>query len=48
MYYTVVGREEWWWVMDDSIDAIGAQLEQQGYCIIDGFLTTEQVRQLLS
>lgn len=46
MYYTVVGREEWWWVMDDSIDAIGAQLEKQGYCILDGFLTNEQVRQL--
>ena len=46
MYYTVVGREEWWWVMDDSIDAIGAQLEKQGYCILDGFLTNEQVRYL--
>ena len=35
-----------WWVMDDSIDAIGAQLEKQGYCILDGFLTNEQVRYL--
>ena len=46
LYYTVVGREEWWWVMDNSIDAIGAQLNKQGYCIIDGFLTNEQAQQL--
>ncbi|CAK9004288.1 unnamed protein product [Durusdinium trenchii] len=46
LYYKVVGREEWWWVMDNSIDAIGAQLNKQGYCIIDDFLTSEQAKQL--
>ena len=45
-YYALYGKEEWWWIMDDSIDAIGAQLNKQGYCIIDGFLTADQAQQL--
>ena len=47
-YYTLCDRSEWWWVMDDSLAAIGSQLEEQGYVVLDGFLGSEQAAALRS
>lgn len=38
LYYDVVGRGAWWWLMDDSVATIGAQLSHEGYCVLDSFL----------
>ena len=46
LYYSMFGKEEWWWIMDDSLESIGAQLNSRGYCVLDRFLTDSQALEL--
>ena len=44
--FTLLGKEEWWWLMDDSCDEIAEQLNRNFFVVIDGFLLPEQTREL--
>lgn len=46
LYYSMFGKEEWWWIMDDSLESIGSQLNNRGYCVLDRFLTDSQALEL--
>jgi len=37
-----VDREEWWWVMDDSVDHIAGSLEKNHFVFMDNFLLEPQ------
>ena len=45
--YTQVGRGEWWWMMDESLQLIVQELSEQHFCVIDSFLQEEQAGALL-
>lgn len=45
-YYAALGKAEWWWIMDDAQAVIGTQLCEQGYCVLDGFLSEAQAREV--
>mmetsp|Transcript_72922 Transcript_72922/g.173711 ORF Transcript_72922/g.173711 Transcript_72922/m.173711 type:complete len:644 (-) Transcript_72922:11-1942(-) len=45
-YYSAVGKSEWWWIMDDSLDVIAKQLQSQAFCVLDSFLPEDQARAL--
>lgn len=41
LQWTLADKEEWWWIMDDSVAEIARQLESRHFCVLDGFLGTE-------
>lgn len=41
LQWTLAEKEEWWWIMDDSVAEIARQLESRHFCVLDGFLGTE-------
>lgn len=45
-YYELCERSEWWWVMDDSLETIGQQLQGQGHVVLDQFLLGHQAEAL--
>lgn len=45
--YSLLGKGELWWLMDDSLAEIGRLLERDGFVVIDNFLPTEKGLQLL-
>ena len=44
--YSLLGKAEWWWLMDDSLAEINARLESEHFVVIDGFLTGAHTRSL--
>ena len=46
MQYTLLGKAEWWWIMDDTIAAISKRLQKDNYVVVDGFLGDDHCRQL--
>ena len=36
--YTLLGKAEWWWLMDDTLQELCRSLRENFYCVIDGFL----------
>ena len=28
----------WWWITDAALDAVGAELDEKGFCVVNGFL----------
>eukprot|EP00405_Crypthecodinium_cohnii_P026442 CAMPEP_0206492494 /NCGR_PEP_ID=MMETSP0324_2-20121206/46146_1 /ASSEMBLY_ACC=CAM_ASM_000836 /TAXON_ID=2866 /ORGANISM="Crypthecodinium cohnii, Strain Seligo" /LENGTH=707 /DNA_ID=CAMNT_0053974929 /DNA_START=32 /DNA_END=2155 /DNA_ORIENTATION=+ len=45
-YYASLGKEEWWWIMDDVQELIAKQLNDQGYVVLDGLLTDKHAANL--
>lgn len=43
MKYTLLGKEEWWWLFDDTLEAIGKCLTRDSFCVLDGFVLPQQV-----
>lgn len=41
-YFKLADREEWWWLMDQTIDEIARQLNEFNFVVMDGFLTQSQ------
>jgi hypothetical protein len=41
-YFSMFGKEEWWWLMDESRDEIARLLKRDNYVVIDGFMLEEQ------
>ena len=39
--YSALGKAEWWWIMDPSVELIAATLKRQHYVYLDHFLTPE-------
>ena len=37
--YTALGKDEWWWIMDPSIELAATTLREQHYVYLDHFLT---------
>ncbi len=46
--YKILGKEEWWWIMDDSIEAISRLLLANDFVVIDGFLGMDKAAQIRS
>lgn len=46
LQYAVLGKGEWWWIMDDSLALVSSHLKDHGYCVIDGFLSDVEATQL--
>ena len=42
--YSMLGKEEWWWIFDDTLARVGELLRRDHFCILDGFLPMDQVR----
>jgi hypoxia-inducible factor (prolyl hydroxylase) len=36
--FTMMGKQEWWWIMDESTQEVVRQLNKNNYCVLDGFL----------
>ena len=36
--YETFGKGDWWWLMDDSLEAIVERLREDYYVVVDGFL----------
>lgn len=39
IHYTMVGKEDWWWIFDDSLKEMARQLLVQDFVVLDGFVT---------
>jgi hypoxia-inducible factor (prolyl hydroxylase) len=46
MKFSMLGKEEWWWVMDESTQEMVRQLNTNHYCVLDGFLGDVALREL--
>eukprot|EP00928_Gymnodinium_smaydae_P092334 TRINITY_DN7618_c1_g1_i1.p1 TRINITY_DN7618_c1_g1~~TRINITY_DN7618_c1_g1_i1.p1 ORF type:complete len:691 (+),score=135.88 TRINITY_DN7618_c1_g1_i1:158-2074(+) len=44
--YGALGRREWWWIQEESLETIGLHLQRQGYVVLDGFLLEDQAEAL--
>ena len=42
-HFVGLGKDEWWWIMDQSMEEIGRQLTKNFYCCVDNFLTPDQL-----
>ena len=36
--FSAMGKQEWWWVMDDTLAEVGATLRRNHFAVLDGFL----------
>eukprot|EP00397_Hematodinium_sp_SG-2012_P025082 GEMP01026175.1.p1 GENE.GEMP01026175.1~~GEMP01026175.1.p1 ORF type:complete len:533 (-),score=125.03 GEMP01026175.1:554-2152(-) len=43
--YAMYDKEEWWWIMDESVQLIGERLQRQGYCAVDHFIPAPHWKQ---
>lgn len=41
-FYSLKGKDEWWWIFDDSLTSIGSLLTSRAYVILDSFLPSPQ------
>ena len=46
--YTLLGKAEWWWLMDESLAEINRRLATENFVVIDNFLPREDTRALRS
>ncbi len=44
--YTLLGKEEWWFLMDETLGVAAAQLRSKNYVVIDGLLGDAKCRRL--
>eukprot|EP00941_MAST-03F_sp_MAST-3F-sp1_P003736 g3736.t1 len=44
--YSLLGKSEWWWIMDDSLKVIASQLKRDYFVVLDGFLEDEMGKAL--
>ena len=42
--YSLKGKQPWWWIFDDSLAAIEAELRDRSYSVLDDFLTMDHAR----
>lgn len=40
--YALLGKAEWWWIFDDSLQAIGDCLKRDNFVVLDGFMGREK------
>ena len=41
--YTLLGKEEWWFIMDECLEEIGKTLLKNDYVVVDWFMTASRV-----
>jgi hypothetical protein len=41
--YTLLGKEEWWFIMDECLEEIGKTLLEKDYVMVDWFMTASRV-----
>jgi hypothetical protein len=46
--YALLGKAEWWWLMDESLAEIDRRLATENYVVIDNFLPREATKTLRS
>jgi hypothetical protein len=44
--YCLLGKSEWWFIMDDVILEVSRQLQRSHFAIIDNFLSVDEVAQM--
>ena len=44
--YSLLGKAEWWWLMDESLGEIHRRLETENFVVIDGFVPRDTTREL--
>lgn len=47
-YFASGGAGEWWWVQDATLAAVGNQLRQQHFAVVEHFLPKDHAAQLLA
>ena len=40
--YRLYGKREWWFIMDEVLEAVSKELQENDYVIMDGFLEKEK------
>jgi len=35
--FTAVGKQEWWWIMDETMDEVARQITEHSFTVLDGF-----------
>ena len=46
--YTLLGKAEWWWLMDESLAEIDRRLANENYVVVDNFLPRDATKDLRS
>jgi hypothetical protein len=41
VHYSLLGKQDWWWIFDDSLKEMARQLLIQDFVVVDSFLTHE-------
>ena len=44
--YSLLGKSEWWWLMDESLAEIHRRLETENFVVVDGFIPRDATREL--
>lgn len=44
--YSLLGKGDWWWLMDESLAEIHRRLETENFVVIDGFIPRDATREL--
>ena len=44
--YSLLGKSEWWWLMDESLAEIHRRLETENFVVVDGFVPPDATREL--
>ena len=44
--YSLLGKSEWWWLMDESLAEIHRRLETENFVVVDGFVPPDTTREL--
>ena len=42
--YSLLGKSEWWWLMDESLAEIHRRLETENFVVVDGFVPPDADR----
>lgn len=41
--YVMADKAEWWWIMDDTLEAVAAMLNEVHFAVLDQFLLPSQM-----
>jgi len=40
--YALLGKAEWWWIFEDSLQVLGSKLQRDNFAVVDNFLGPEK------